>query len=68
MTKKNSPVSRLGEKPQPYQDRKSVMVIVVINPRTRLVMVQTAVRKNFIESRSEDFALWRGVLRAFGQN
>lgn len=42
--------------------------IVVIDPKTKLVMVQTAVRKNFVEPWTEVFALWRGVLRAFGQN
>ena len=44
--------------------------IVVIDPTTKLVMVQTAVRKNFPigPALPEAFALWRGVLRAFGQN
>jgi len=42
--------------------------IVVIDPETKLVMVHTAVRKNLVEPWYEVFALWRGVLRAFGQN
>jgi CubicO group peptidase (beta-lactamase class C family) len=42
--------------------------IVVIDPKTKLVMVQTAVRKSFVEPWAEVFALWRGVLRGFGQN
>jgi hypothetical protein len=43
--------------------------IVVIDPKTKLAMVPTAVRKNFeiAPSLTEAFALWRGVLRAFGQ-
>jgi CubicO group peptidase (beta-lactamase class C family) len=44
--------------------------IVMIDPETKLVMVQTAVRKNFeiAPALTEAFALWRGVLRAFGQD
>jgi CubicO group peptidase (beta-lactamase class C family) len=42
--------------------------IVVVDPKTKLVMVHTAVRKNFVEPWYEVFALWRGVLQAFGQN
>ena len=44
--------------------------IVVIDPMTKLVMVQTAVRKDFaiVPALTEAFALWRGILRTFGQN
>jgi len=37
--------------------------IVVIDPKTELVMVQTAVRNNFeiAPSLTEAFTLWRGV-------
>ena len=44
--------------------------MIVIDPKTKLVMVQTAVRKNFeiAPALTEAFALWRGVLRAFGQD
>jgi len=38
--------------------------IVLIDSTTHLVIVQTAVRKQFVEPWYEFFALMRGVLRA----